>query len=84
MVTIQKLQDMSMPSLDIDCKFARLPGQISVAVDRAITTDDLRVLNFSPSLCRQHPLKVYNFSENDIGEIYDSLICCRHSHRFAE
>lgn len=74
---------MSIPNLEIDCK-ACLLGQIGVAVGRAITTDGLRVLNFSPSLCREHASKVYNFiSANDIGELCDSLHCCQ-SHCCAE
>lgn len=76
-VTIHKSQGMSIPNLGIDCKVACLPVQIGVAVGRAITTDGLRVLNFSPSLCREHPSKVYNFiNANDIGELCDSLHCC--------
>lgn len=76
-VTIHKSQGMSIPNLGIDCKVACLPGQIGVAVGRPITTDGPRVLNFSPSLCREHPSKVYNFiNANDIGELCDSLHCC--------
>lgn len=83
-VTIHKSQGMSIPNLEIDCKVACHSGQIGVAVGRAITTDGLRVLNFSPSLCREHPSKVYNFiNANDIGELCDSLHCCQ-SHSCAE
>ena len=33
-ITIHKSQGMSIPYLEIDCKSARLPGQIGVAVGR--------------------------------------------------
>lgn len=43
-----------------------------------MTTDGLRVLNFSPFLCREHPSKVYKFtSTHGIGELCDSLHCCQ-------
>lgn len=83
-ITIHKSQGKSIPNLETDCKFARLPWRIWVAVDRAITTNGLRVLNFSPPLCKEYSSKVHiSVSANDIGNLCDSLHCCQ-SHCCAE
>lgn len=44
--TIHKSQGMDILYLEIDCKFARLPGLTEIAVGKAITIDGLHVLNF--------------------------------------
>jgi hypothetical protein len=38
-----------------------LPGQLGVAVGRAVSVEGLKVVNFKNHLCRKHPSYVYNF-----------------------
>lgn len=77
-LTIHKSQGMSIPYLEIDCRNAHYPGQVGVAVGRAVSSSGLRVLNFSPNLCRRHPQKVYDYQDSESNDNFlDSLICCR-------
>lgn len=82
-VTIHKAQGMSLPFVEVDCKFATNAGQIGVAVGRAISSNGLRVLNYSPYRVGQHPQSVYNFYNNirSVTEFPESTSqCCKHDY----
>ena len=84
-ITIHKSQGMSIPYVEIDCKFVNQPGQIGVAVGRAQTIDGLCVKNFKKSCCKRHPEKVYKFcSALEVGQLDDSLLCCRNKNNNVE
>ena len=63
-MTIHKSKGMTIPALEIDCKHATNPGQIGVPVGRAESTDGLRVVNYRPTICKNHPDSVYVFYHN--------------------
>ena len=76
-ITIHKAQGMSIPFLDIDCDGIFAPGQLAVAVGRAITISGLRVRNFSPHSIISHPVSVQNFYDSLQNEHpHEKLICC--------
>lgn len=52
---------MSIPYVEIDCKFVNQPGQIGVAVGRAQTIDGLCVNNFKKSCLKGTQKKCINF-----------------------
>ena len=69
---------MSIPFLDIDCDGIFAPGQLAVAVGRAITISGLRVRNFSPHSIISHPVSDQNFHNSLQNEHpHEELICCR-------
>lgn len=73
LMTIHKSQGMGLPAVDIDCKNATNPGQIGVAVGRALSFDGLRVVNYKASLCRQHQVEVSSFYDtiSKLSSIFD-------------
>ena len=46
----------------VDCENARIPGQIRVALGRAVTPENLQVKNFKPHLISEHSQKVKGFT----------------------
>ena len=57
-ITIHRSQGMTCESVFIDCENALVPGQIGVALGRAVSPEHLQVINFKTSLVTQHPQKV--------------------------
>jgi hypothetical protein len=51
---MHKSQDMS---LVVDCEDANLPGQLGVALGRAVTANNLQVNNFRPHLVKKNNKK---------------------------
>ena len=77
-ITVHKAQGMSLNNVVVHCEHCRQPGQIGVAVGRAVSLDGLRILNFTKSLCREHPSSVSLFHENvSVGTVQEDLSCCR-------
>ena len=62
-MTMHKSQGMSIRFVEVNCKKATFPGQVGVAVGRAQTSEGLRVVNYSPGLCKEHPTYVQDFYE---------------------
>ncbi|KAH3847067.1 hypothetical protein DPMN_089380 [Dreissena polymorpha] len=82
-ITIHKSQGtMTLPCVEVNCKFATNPGQIGVAVGRAVSTDGLRVVNYSPTMLKGHPAGVYKFygEIQTVSTALDSTECCKHEH----
>ena len=46
----------------VDCENARIPGQIRVALGRAVTPENRQVKNFKPHLISEHSQKVKGFT----------------------
>ena len=78
-MTIHKAQGMTIPYLEIDCKNASNPGQIGVAIGRAESLSGLRVINYTPTVCRKHPDIINVFYEHiqGIGNTEENLNCCK-------
>lgn len=69
---------MTLESVVVDCKGARIPGQVGVALGRAKSIENLQVKNFTPSLITQHPLSVTNFYRSEeLVTFRDNLSCCK-------
>ena len=60
-LTVHKCQGMSLPSIVVDCRNMKHPGQIGVAVGRGTTKAGIQVLNFSESLLKMHPDYICKF-----------------------
>lgn len=45
-ITIHKSQGMTLPELVVDCENCVQPGQLGVAVGRAVSVEGLKVVNF--------------------------------------
>jgi hypothetical protein len=76
-ITIHKSQGMSLESVVVDCENANIPGQIGVALGRAITAENLQVKNFSAHLVTKHPQKVYNFYKVPSKDLLPDCSCCK-------
>ena len=80
-ITIHKSQGMTLPELVVDCENCVQPGQLGVAVGRAVSVEGLKVVNFKKHLCRKHPSYVYNFHGSfSIGVVKNDLSCCNNSY----
>lgn len=77
--TIHKSQGMSLPNLIVNCQHIIQPGQLGVAIGRAVSIKGLKVVNFKKHLCQKHPKCVSMFYESfTVGEVKSDLSCCRH------
>ena len=65
-LTVHKSQGMSLPSVVVDCRNMKHPGQIGVAVGRGTIKSGIQILNFSESLLKRHPNYICSFYE-DLG-----------------
>ncbi|XP_060591293.1 uncharacterized protein LOC132746230 [Ruditapes philippinarum] len=79
-VTIHKSQGMTIPFVEIDCKNAYSPGQLGVAVGRAVSTTGLRVLNYNQNIVKKHPDKINLFyksidSSTLVTDLSDNICC---------
>jgi hypothetical protein len=60
-------------NVTVNCQHSIQPGQLGVAIGRAISVKGLKVVNF-----KKHPRYVFNFYESfSVGEIKHDLSCCR-------
>jgi hypothetical protein len=76
-LTIHKSQGMTLPAVVVHCAKGTQPGQIGVAVGRAVSLAGLQVLDFKASQCVEHPLSVHNFYELTTLNPRPDLQCCR-------
>ncbi|XP_060602232.1 uncharacterized protein LOC132755380 [Ruditapes philippinarum] len=76
-ITMHKSQGMSLESVVVDCEDANVPGQLGVAVGRALTANNLQVKNFRPHLVKKHPPHVYSFYESNSQLFLPSNTCCK-------
>ena len=77
-MTIHKAQGMSLNNVVVNCQDCIQPGQIGVAIGRAVTVEGLQVVNFKKSMVRKHPQHVTEFHEKiSIGSLKRNLSCCR-------
>ena len=83
---MHKSQGMSLRFVEVNCKKATFPGQVGVAVGRAQTSKGLRVINYRPALCKEHPKYVRDFYEKDNSDdVYSvDLSCCRNHECFED
>ena len=56
-ITIHRSQGMTLESVVVDCENAGIPGQIGVALGRAVSPETLQVKNFRSNLINQHSKK---------------------------
>ncbi|KAJ8321535.1 hypothetical protein KUTeg_000911 [Tegillarca granosa] len=77
-ITIHKSQGMTIENLVVHCQHINQPGQLGVAVGRAVSTDGLKIVNFNKNYCKMHPNYVSEFYKSfSVGEIKDDLSCCK-------
>ena len=77
-LTIHKSQGMSLENVTVNCQHSIQPGQLSVAIGRAISVKGLKVVNFKKHLCKKYPGYVFNVYESfSVGEIKHDLSCGR-------
>ena len=68
---------MTLDSVRVDCIGAFDPGQISVALGRVSSPDQITVVNFRPGLCPPHPPLISTFYGQQSADISPTLNCCR-------
>ena len=75
--TVHRAQGLTLERVQVDCQNMFNPGQIGVAVGRAIDKKGLRVLNFSEKLLSPQPLPLQNFYSSTSLPLQDSCKCCK-------
>lgn len=76
--TIHKSQGMTLKNVIVTCQSCFQPGQLGVAVGRAVSVAGLKIVNFKKSLCRKHSNSVNQFyTDFTPGELKFDLSCCR-------
>ncbi|MEW8545276.1 MAG: helicase C-terminal domain-containing protein, partial [Candidatus Thiodiazotropha sp.] len=78
-LTVHKAQGQTIPHLEVDCFSFFAPGQLGVAIGRAVSLANLRVRNYNAeNASLKHLPHVYEFSEKCIDQaVYlEDLTCC--------
>ena len=83
-IAIHKSQGMTLPERVVDCENCVQPGQLGVAVGRAVSVEGLKVVNCKKNTYAEsilHTLYVYNFHGSfSIGVVKNDLSCCNNSY----
>ena len=83
-LTVHKAQGRTEPFLEVDCFSFFAPGQLGVAIGRAVTIENLRVRNYNTeSATMKHLPHVYEFYRTTSQDepLLEDLSCCRMSKR---
>ena len=77
---MHRAQGQTLHKLVVDCSGVRNPGQIGVAVGRAVSSHGLQVLNYNrTSASLKHPQSVYDFYVRQCEQPQEDLSCCTHN-----
>ena len=79
-ITIHKSQGMTFPVVEVNCKNIIQPGQLGVAVGRAVSLEGLCVKNYHQNICRPHPPEIEKFSSEPGKKIEMNRKCCYEVH----
>ena len=75
-LTVHRAQGQSLETVQIDCYGMNFPGQVGVAVGRAVETSGLRVLNYN-KVSVKHPYEVVAYyNENKSSAFSLNAHCC--------
>ncbi|KAJ8040524.1 ATP-dependent DNA helicase pfh1 [Holothuria leucospilota] len=77
-LTVHKAQGMTVDRLVIDCRNMVFPGQIGVAIGRAVSKKGTQVINFRESLVQPQPKEIRHFYESAVSVTQlGSAQCCK-------
>ena len=82
--TVHKAQGMTLEHVEVDCRNMNFPGQLGVAVGRAMTTDGLRVFNYGKCYMRKQPEYIDTFYLSESRPLLPHVACCRQDVRVHE
>ena len=78
-LTVHRAQGRTLRKVEIDCFSFFAPGQMGVAVGRAVNKAGLRIINYNREAAKlKHPREVYDFYAAESQELMDDLTCCKH------
>ena len=77
---MHRAQGMSCESVVVHCENAIIPGQIGVALGRAISSDNLQINLFKASLVSPHPQKVKKFYTEPSKRLCPDHTCCKNEY----
>lgn len=77
--TVHKAQGLTLDCVEVDFRNMNCPGQIGVAVGRAVKTDGLRVINFDKCYMNKQPELLEFFYKSDSALMRKDLECCTQS-----
>ena len=77
-LTVHRAQGQTVKKLEIDCHSFFAPGQMGVAVGRAVRISGLRIVNYNSTAAHlKHPQVVYDFYQSPSAAALADLSCCR-------
>ncbi|XP_071143980.1 uncharacterized protein [Mytilus edulis] len=77
-LTVHRAQGQTLQNVEVDSFSFFAPGQMGVAVGRAVSIDGLRLVNYNSSAAnKKHPDIVYEFYDRVFNDFLDDLSCCK-------
>ena len=76
---MHKAQGLTLDCVEVDCRNMNFPGQLGVAVGRAVKTDGLRVINFDKCYMHKQPESLEFFYKSDSALMREDMECCTQS-----
>ena len=76
-MTVHRAQGQTIDNIEVDCSSFFAPGQLGVAVGRAVCKNGLRIFNLNmEAAMMKHPDCVYDFYKKPFQAIHDDMTCC--------
>lgn len=75
--TVHKAHGMTLDHLEVDCRNINFSGQLGEAIERAVSVEGLRVLNYGKSHLRKQPVCIDQFYSSESESILPGEKCCR-------
>ena len=75
-ITIHKSQGLTLPRVVVNCINILKPGQLGVAIGRAVNLEGLRVLHYRPACAMTHKPEVYEFYKEPSTPVGNDTSCC--------
>lgn len=75
--TVHKAQGMTLEHLEVDCRNMNFPGQLGVAIGRAVSVEGLRVLNYGKCHLRKQPVCIDQFYSSESESVLPGKNCCK-------
>lgn len=73
--TVHKAQGMTLEHLEVDCRNMNFPGQLGVAIGRAVSVEGLRVLNYGKCHLRKQPVCIDQFYSSESESVLPGKNC---------
>lgn len=75
--TVHKAHGMTLEHLEVEFRNMNFPGQLGVAIERAVYVEGFRVLNYGKCHLRKQPVCIDQFYSSESKSVLPGKRCCK-------